>query len=219
MDRALRARYESEAGAAAYAGKYDVSASRRWSSRRETRLVVRLATSLGAEGGLVLDVPCAAGRLVRPLLGVAKHVTAVDLSPAMVAVAGEALADEVRAGRATVARGSAESLPFADRSFDVVVCWRLLHHLVERRERVAVLSECARVARRGVVASFADRGTWKARFQAMRGRNRRCAKTTPAEMADEAREAGLAVVASRRLSSLFSLVAGAALVRAGATAA
>lgn len=213
MDEALRARYGSAAGAAAYARKYDASPLRRWSSRREAALVARLVDAVGGRGGHVVDVPCAAGRLVRPLLGVAARVTAVDASEAMVAVASDLLSAEVAAGRAAVVVGRAESLPFRDGEADVVVCWRLLHHLLDPAERAAILAETARVARSGVVISFADRGTWKARLQAARRRNRRCAKVTLAEIAAEAQAAGLSLTAHRRLSSAFSLVAGAAFRR------
>ena len=210
MDEVLRARYGSATGAAAYAKKYEGSMLRRWSSRRESALVTDLVERVGGRGGHVVDVPCAAGRLVRPLLSVAASVTAVDASPAMVEVASAALAAEVAAGRAVVRAGRAEALPLRDGEADVVVCWRLLHHLLDPLERAAILRETARVARRGVVLSFADRGTLKARMQAARRRDRRCAKLTLEEVAREAAAAGLSLVAHRRLSSAFSLVAGAA---------
>ena len=43
-------------------------------------------------------------------------------------------------------RCSATDLPFPDRSFDVVTCWELLHHL---DDPVAALREMWRVARDG----------------------------------------------------------------------
>jgi SAM-dependent methyltransferase len=214
VDEALRARYASPAGARAYARKYDASWLRRWSSRRETALVARLVRSLSSGPATVLDVPCAAGRLVRPLLGLASRVVAIDASPAMVEVAREAHADEVASGRVTASVGTAESLPFEDGAFDVVVCWRLLHHLVDAAERARILAEVARVSRAGVVLSFADAGTLRARLQSARRRNRRCVKLSPRALADEASAAGLRVVETRRLSSAFSLVAGAALAKA-----
>ena len=42
--------------------------------------------------------------------------------------------------------GSADSLPFADASFDVVLCTQVIEHVPEPR---AVLAECARVLRTG----------------------------------------------------------------------
>jgi SAM-dependent methyltransferase len=215
MDDALNARYGSEAGAEAYASKYEGSLLRRWSSRRERRLVARLVREAGAHGE-VLDVPCAAGRMVPTLVSLGARVTAVDASPAMVEVARRALRPRTEAGTASVLSGDARRLPFADRSFDVVVCWRLLHHLVERSERLAVLAEVARVSRGAVVASFADPTTLRARLQRLRGRRRRCAFLAPEELAAEASEAGLDVVSTTRLASAFSHLSGALLRRRGA---
>jgi hypothetical protein len=112
--------------------------------------------------------------------------------------------------------GDAERLPFEDGAFDTVVSWRLLHHLTDRARRVRV-HRARRVARRAVVVSWNDAGTWKARFQRWRRRARRSQKLTRAEHAAEAAEAGLALDAAWRLSSLFSLQAGAVLRKRGAT--
>ena len=203
-------RYGSRAGAEAYDQKYRASATRRLSNRREMALVRRALRRAGTAGD-ALDVPCAAGRLVPVLLERVRLVTAVDLSPAMVEVARQALAGPLAAGQAVVLEGSAEALPFAGGAFDTAVCWRLLHHLTDRAARLRVLAELARVARRAVVVSFADAGTVKARLQALRGRNRRCVKLTRAALSAEAREAGLSLEATMRLSSCFSLVAAAVL--------
>jgi SAM-dependent methyltransferase len=51
-------------------------------------------------------------------------------------------------------------LPFADDSFDVVVCCRLLHHLAPGLELERVTAELLRVSRGLVVASFWDATSW-----------------------------------------------------------
>jgi len=206
----LMDRYGSPEGAAAYRRKYEGSWIRRASGRRE---IARLEWALAEAGtdGPSLDVPCGAGRLARTILARAPHVTGVDLSAPMVAEAREALTAEVAAGRVDLHTGSADALAFPDAAFDTVVCWRLLHHLVDRQDRVKVLTELRRVSRRAVVISFADAGTWKARLQRLKGRNRRCVKLTREELAAEAREAGLVLGPSWRLSSVFSLLAAAVL--------
>src|SRR5687767_6611582 len=111
MEGHLLARYGSPDGAAAYRKKYERSLARRWSNRRELATVRRALERAGARGRL-LDCPCGAGRLVPTLLEVADHVTAVDLSPAMVEQARAALAPEAEAGRVDFAVASAERLPF-----------------------------------------------------------------------------------------------------------
>ena len=211
MDERLMERYLSREGAEEYARKYLRSPLRRFSNRREFS-VVRRALAVAGASGEVLDVPCAAGRLVPVLLERASRVTAVDLSPAMVEVARASHRAEVEAGRAIMVEGAAESLPFPDGAFDTAVCWRLLHHLTDRAVRLQIMRELARVSRRAVVASFADSSTVKARLQRLRGRNRRCVKWTSAEFATEAREAGLIVRETFRLSTCFSIVAAAVLV-------
>ncbi len=207
MDTHLLERYGSHEGAAAYRRKYESSPARRWSNRRELKAVARALERAGASGRL-LDCPCGAGRLVPTLLERAQHVTAVDLSPTMVAEAQDALAAHARQGRVAFAVASADRLPFANGSFDTVVCHRLLHHLADPADRTSVLKELARVAQRRVVLSFSDASTWKARIQGLSRVKRRRTILLPAEIAAEARTQGLVLDgAPLRLASLFSLVA------------
>lgn len=210
VGRGLEQRYGSPAGAAAYRTKYDGSWLRRWSGRREAGLLRWALTAAGTDG-VALDAPCGAGRMTRVLLERARRVTALDLSPAMLAEARAALAEPVADGHVLLGAGSVDDLPFDAGAFDTAVCWRLLHHVTERAARVRILANLARVARRAVVVTFADAGTVKARLQRWRGRDRRCVKRSAAELADEAREAGLDLVATRRLASVFSLLAVAVL--------
>jgi ubiquinone/menaquinone biosynthesis C-methylase UbiE len=207
IDPHLLERYGSAAGAAAYRRKYERSLFRRLSHRREMAIVAAALGDAGA-GGRVLDCPCGAGRLVPTILRSADRVVAVDLSEAMVREAREALAPLVEAGRVEFAVASADALPFPDGSFDAAVCHRLLHHLRTPEARGAVLRELARVARRGVVASFADASTAKARRQKRRGRDGRRTALSPEEFIAEARAAGLEPAGKiRRLWGPASLVA------------
>jgi ubiquinone/menaquinone biosynthesis C-methylase UbiE len=89
----------------------------------------------------VLDVPVGTGRFL-DLYGEAR-VEGVDLSYAMLAEASTRVAAS-RHAQVTLRQGSVTSLPFADRSFDLVVCWRLLHLLPPDMLRPA-LAEMARV--------------------------------------------------------------------------
>ena len=67
------------------------------------------------------------------------------------------------AGQATtLVEGSVLALPFADASFDVVVCCRLLHHLRRREQLEQATRELVRVSRRLVLASFWDACSWPA---------------------------------------------------------
>lgn len=100
----------------------------------------------------ILDVPCGSGRLFEGLASLASGpVTAVDASAAM-------LAAHPRPERTLRAR--AEQLPFPDRSFDLVVACRLLHHLAEERSSTAVLRELVRVTRGLLLVSYWEAHSW-----------------------------------------------------------
>jgi ubiquinone/menaquinone biosynthesis C-methylase UbiE len=95
--------------------------------------------AIGALDGVatLLDVGAGSGfssRYYRPSI----RVVACDYARGM--LSGNPLRDRVRC--------AAGRLPFADRSFDAVSCWELLHHL---DDPVAALREMARVARRRVI--------------------------------------------------------------------
>jgi SAM-dependent methyltransferase len=107
----------------------------------------RLADFAGiGDEGRVLDVGCGPGALTAELvarLGAA-NVAAVDPSAAFVAAA------RVRHPGVEVAHGSAEDLPFEDRSFDGALAQLVVHFM---SDPVAGLREMARVTRPdGVVA-------------------------------------------------------------------
>lgn len=92
-------------------------------------------------GDTVLDVGCNSGYLV-DFVPTGCVVFGVDVAPELVTLALTRLA------RAEVA--PAETLPFGDRSVDVVVLGEILEHVFDP---IAVLQEAARVSRRLVVGS------------------------------------------------------------------
>lgn len=90
-------------------------------------------------GQTVLEVGSGRGWLVRRMVAEADHVTASDI------VIGDELSDFENV---TVDQASAESLPYADNAFDVVVCTHTLEHV---QDLPRALSELRRVARRRLV--------------------------------------------------------------------
>lgn len=113
-----------------------------------------LVRAAGGDGDRpqVLDLGCGGGHVSYRAAPHAAHVTAVDLTPAML--------DEVRATAAarglsniSVRQGAAERLPFADGSFDMVLCRFSAHHW---HGFAAGLREAARVLTPGGQAVFAD---------------------------------------------------------------
>ena len=96
---------------------------------RDEHRIARLLLSLSPGDG-VLDVACGTGNFTR---GFAKTVGAEGLAVGIdvsVTMLSKAVADTANAGladRTAYVRGSAQDLPFVDRSFDAVCCFAALH--------------------------------------------------------------------------------------------
>jgi SAM-dependent methyltransferase len=97
----------------------------------------------------VLDVGTGTGRAAIALARRGARVTGVDASNEMLAVAARRAAEANVA--VTFAHGDAHGLAFADRSFDSVICLRVLMHTPDWQRS---LSELCRVARRRVVFDY-----------------------------------------------------------------
>lgn len=113
---------------------------------RDRALVDLLRRSLPSEGGAVLDLGSGDGRLAEVARDADTSVgtwTGVDLDPGAVAVADSAMP------WASWVEASADRLPFADASFDVVVASTLFSSLPSRALEDAVAAEIARVLRPG----------------------------------------------------------------------
>ncbi|RVT93794.1 class I SAM-dependent methyltransferase [Sphingomonas crocodyli] len=93
----------------------------------------------------VLDVACGPGILACAMAGQARHVTGIDLTPAMIQ---QAEARQAREGRSNLEWhvGDATALPFADGAFDRVTTRYSFHHMPDP---AAALAEMVRVCRPG----------------------------------------------------------------------
>jgi len=150
----VRARWQTEDAGARYA-------IRRFrdprAALRDPMLVERILDLHGVRPALkpVLDMPCGTGRLRGVLERRGMRYVGTDVSPTM-------LTEAATAPDAALVRADAERLPFADDSFDVVVCCRLLHHLQDEEVMESVVRELVRVSSRMVIASFWDSASWHA---------------------------------------------------------
>lgn len=120
-------------------------------SRGKERAFRRHLLDLGrvTAGEAVLDIGCATGTLAlaaKRRVGRAGAVHGVDPSPAMV----ERARAKARRHRADVSFGiaTAQDLPFADRTFDLVVC-TLVAHQLPQADRRRCFAEMHRVLRPG----------------------------------------------------------------------
>ena len=95
-----------------------------------------------AAGQRILDVGCAKGFLLHDLRRIVPGICVVGLDVSSYAIE-QAMADV----RPRLVRGSAERLPFEDRTFDLVVSINTVHNL-ERAACVRALADIERVSRR-----------------------------------------------------------------------
>src|SRR5205823_3687408 len=92
----------------------------------------------------VLEIGCGTGVHAKLLAAAGARLTAIDLTPTAVELTKRRL--ELAGLDADVREADAESLPFADESFDFVWSWGVVHH---SEDTDAVLAEIARVLRPG----------------------------------------------------------------------
>ena len=141
--------------------KHRSGLSRRLSNQRDQQLA-RRALSLAGDPGLVLDLPCGAGRFW-PLLGEKPNrvIVGADNSEAMLQTAMSAQPTDV-VKRVQPLHTSAFDIALPDNAVDSIFCIRLLHHIGEPAHRLAILREFERVSRDSVIVSLWVDGNFKA---------------------------------------------------------
>jgi len=144
-----------------YLQKHRNSLSRRLSHQRDVQMA-RRALALAGEPGLVLDLPCGAGRFW-PLLGEKPNrmIIGADNSRDMLETACQAQPAEV-VKRVQPLQTSAFAIDLPDNAVDSIFCMRLLHHVGDPQHRLALLREFQRVTRDSVIISLWVDGNFKA---------------------------------------------------------
>ncbi len=135
-----------------YSGdKYYGRLARKYQKQRERKkwwhkehAVVKAYLDKFSDGITVLDVPFGTGRFVPLYLAKDMKIQGLDSSPEMLEAASQLLGDDY--GRCeSVVVGDAASLPHADQSVDLVVCFRFLQSIVPLGVVRKVLKEIRRV--------------------------------------------------------------------------
>ncbi|TDJ75559.1 class I SAM-dependent methyltransferase [Pseudomonas putida] len=141
--------------------KHQAGLARRLSHKRDEQLA-RRALALAGEPGLVLDLPCGAGRFW-PLLAEKPNrvIIGADNSEAMIQTACAWQPPEVVA-RVRPLQTSAFAIDLPDNAVDNIFCMRLFHHIGEAAHRKTILSEFHRVSRDSVILSLWVDGNFKA---------------------------------------------------------
>ncbi|MFD0683101.1 class I SAM-dependent methyltransferase [Actinomadura fibrosa] len=120
-------------------------------TRHLDRLVRFMDPELDTED-VVLEVAAGTALVSRAIARRVRHVTALDLTPAMLAE-GKRAVDREGVTNVTFAHGDATALPYLDRSFTLVVTRFSLHQVADPG---AVVAEMARVSRPGAALIIAD---------------------------------------------------------------
>ena len=144
-----------------YLLKHQGKLARRLSHKRDEQLA-RGALAMAGEPGLVLDLPCGAGRFW-PLLAEKPNrvIIGADNSESMIKTAMQGQpADVVK--RVQPLHTSAFDIALPDNAVDSIFCMRLLHHIGEAEHRMAILREFERVTRDSVIVSLWVDGNFKA---------------------------------------------------------
>ncbi|QXI27415.1 class I SAM-dependent methyltransferase [Pseudomonas vanderleydeniana] len=144
-----------------YLRKHRNGMARRLSHLRDEQLA-RSALALAGEPGLVLDLPCGAGRFW-PLLAEKPNrvIIGADNSAAMLEIALRAQPAGV-VSRVRPLQTSAFDIDLPESSVDSIFCMRLLHHIGESAHRLALLKQFHRVTRDSVIVSLWVDGNFKA---------------------------------------------------------
>ena len=144
-----------------YLLKHQDTLARRLSLKRDEQLA-RGALAMAGEPGLVLDLPCGAGRFW-PLLAEKPNrvIIGADNSESMLNIATASQPADVLK-RVRPLQTSAFDIDLPDNAVDSIFCMRLLHHIGDPAHRLALLKEFQRVTRDSVIISLWVDGNFKA---------------------------------------------------------
>jgi len=207
MDKDILDGCNSPQGAEDYTGKFERHWIERINNAREQRLVRTLLGEL-PQSTLTLDLPCGYGRMYPLLENISTRIVEGDWSFFMLKETQRRMARREESERPLgYVRATAFTLPFADRTFDLVFSIRLCHHIDDYDERMQYLREILRISARSVVFTYFDTESIKNKIhrfkRRFKPRNPKCTLTRQ-DIQNIADESGFTVTRSTPLSRLFS---------------
>ncbi len=114
----------------------------------------------------ILDVGCGSGQFAVTIAPRVKHITGIDLTPAML---DKARAHQLQAGLANITwiEGDSVALPAPDGSFDIVVSRSMFHHAADPAATLAEMRRCCREGGRIAVMDLTPAPGKEAAFDAI----------------------------------------------------
>jgi ubiquinone/menaquinone biosynthesis C-methylase UbiE len=103
-------------------------------------------------GRRLLEIGCGMGTDLARFAGSGADVHAIDLTPRHLSIARQRLLNDGHAVK--LVRSDAETLPFADASFDVVYSFGVIHHTPGIRQAVEEIHRVVRPGGRAIVAVY-----------------------------------------------------------------
>lgn len=156
--------------------------SDRWAERMHGQVMPWALADLDL-GGDVLEIGPGYGVTTRWLVERAGSLTAVEVDPRLATAL-----DREMAGRVDVHTADGARLPFRDASFDLVVCFTVLHHVPSQAHQDKLFAQAARVLRPGGVFAGSD-SVRSLRFRLLHVGDTMVV-VDPATMPDRLRDAG-----------------------------
>jgi ubiquinone/menaquinone biosynthesis C-methylase UbiE len=116
---------------------------------REETIVRAMLDTIGGKKKMI-DIPCGTGRFSGVLKEYADWLAGADFSEAMLQQSRK------RGEYSELRQCEIEKMPYPDACFDVVVCFRFIHHL-SKQDRLKVFAEVWRVTKGHFIFSFNSR--------------------------------------------------------------
>jgi len=153
--------------------------------------IVRELIDAQPAGAVVVDAPCGNGRMSRwaSRRGDLKLVL-VDRSPDMLDALK--IRNDARLLQKRV-QADVMQLPLADKSVDLMINIRLMHHMPDTPARIRLGCELARVTRGTLVTSYWSTHAWRVWRRRLRGKRLRSHPISPREFEAICQESGLQV--------------------------